>query len=56
MKYGLLGEKLGHSFSAEIHKQLAEYHYKLREVRREELDGFKKARDYSAKNVTIPNR
>ena len=54
MKYGLIGEKLGHSFSAEIHKQLADYDYKLREVSREEFDGFMKARDFSAINVTIP--
>ena len=46
MKYGLIGEKLGHSFSAEIHKQLADYDYKLREVSREEFDGFMKARDF----------
>ena len=25
--YGLLGEKLGHSFSPQIHEQLADYHY-----------------------------
>ena len=27
--YGLIGEKLGHSFSKEIHNQLADYDYQL---------------------------
>ena len=29
MEYGLLGEKLGHSFSPQIHSQLAGYSYEL---------------------------
>ena len=39
-RYGLLGEKLGHSFSPEIHAQLADYAYSLIEKRPEELDAF----------------
>ena len=31
-KMGLLGEKLGHSFSPLIHQKLADYEYKLYEV------------------------
>ncbi len=54
MKYGLIGEKLGHSFSKEIHEMLADYTYELKEIPREDLDGFMKARDFSAINVTIP--
>ena len=38
MKYGLLGEKLGHSYSKEIHALLADYEYELCEVNKEELD------------------
>ena len=29
MEYGLIGEKLGHSASKEIHEQLANYSYEL---------------------------
>ena len=29
LEYGLLGEKLGHSFSPAIHKKLAGYDYRL---------------------------
>ena len=32
MEYGLIGEKLGHSFSAEIHKKIGDYDYRLREL------------------------
>lgn len=54
MKYGLIGEKLGHSFSAEIHPKLFGYEYELKEIPREELDGFLKAKNFLAINVTIP--
>ena len=32
MKYGLIGEHLGHSYSREIHAQVADYDYELCEV------------------------
>ena len=32
LKCGLLGEHLGHSFSPQIHKELADYEYKLFEM------------------------
>lgn len=54
MKYGLIGEKLGHSFSAELHAALGDYEYTLREIPREELDAFMRARDFAGINVTIP--
>ena len=54
MRYGLLGEKLSHSFSAEIHKCLGGYDYELIEVEKKDLDLFLKRRDFSAVNVTIP--
>ena len=44
-KYGLLGEKLGHSYSPAIHALLGDYDYKLYECPREELDGFLRAFD-----------
>ena len=54
MKYGCIGEKLGHSFSREIHRGLAPYDYELREIPREDLPAFLKARDFAGINVTIP--
>ena len=29
MRYGLIGEKLGHSFSKDIHERLSDYTYDL---------------------------
>ena len=54
MHYGLIGEKLGHSFSAEIHQKLKSNPYALVELSKEELDAFFAAKDFSAINVTIP--
>ena len=54
MLYGLIGEKLGHSFSKIIHEKIAPYRYSLIEIGRDELDGFMRAKDFAAINVTIP--
>ncbi len=54
MRYGLIGEKLGHSFSKLIHEQLADYTYDLIPLAKEELDTFMKEKSFSALNVTIP--
>ena len=54
MKYGLIGEKLGHSFSKEIHALLGDYEYELFEIPRDKLDEFMKQRDFIGINVTIP--
>lgn len=54
MNYGLIGEKLGHSFSAEIHHRLFGYEYELKELRRDELADFITGRSFKAINVTIP--
>lgn len=54
MKYGCIGEHLGHSFSKEIHNALAPYEYELCEVERNALDSFMEKHDFSAINVTIP--
>ena len=40
MEYGLIGEKLGHSFSKIIHEKLADYTYELCPLAKDELDGF----------------
>ena len=34
MTYGLIGERLGHSFSPEIHRRIGDYPYILRELER----------------------
>lgn len=54
MQYGLIGEHLGHSYSPEIHAQIADYEYELKEIPKEDLDAFMKAKDFKAINVTIP--
>lgn len=53
-KYGLLGEKLGHSYSPAIHALLGDYDYKLYECPKDKLDGFLTRRDFAGLNVTIP--
>ncbi len=52
--YGLLGEKLGHSFSKEIHESINNYIYNLIEVNKEDLDSFMINKKFKAINVTIP--
>ena len=54
MKYGCIGERLGHSFSKEIHNELASYSYELREIPKDKIDEFMRAADFEAINVTIP--
>lgn len=54
MDYGLIGEKLPHSFSKEIHEKLGYYQYSLKELKPEELKDFILSRNYKALNVTIP--
>ena len=54
MRCGLLGEKLGHSYSPAIHAQLADYAYGLYEVAPEDLPAFLTGGDFDALNVTIP--
>ncbi len=54
MEYGLIGEHLPHSFSKEIHEQLAPYTYELCELTAEELPAFMEKREFRGINVTIP--
>ena len=54
MKVGLIGEKLGHSFSKEIHEQLTNYTYDLIELSQDEFHRFIKEKNFDAINVTIP--
>lgn len=54
MKCGLLGRKLGHSYSPQIHSQLGTYSYDLFEKEPEQLAAFLKGGDFTGINVTIP--
>ncbi len=54
MEYGLIGEKLGHSFSKEIHNQIGDYDYILKEIPKGELTAFMESKDFKGINVTIP--
>ena len=54
MKCGLLGRKLGHSYSPQIHAQLADYSYELFEKEPDELDDFLRNGDFTGINVTVP--
>ena len=54
MQYGCIGEHLTHSFSKEIHAQLQDYLYELREIPMGSLDAFMAEHDFKAINITIP--
>ena len=52
MMRGLIGKKLSHSFSKEIHEKLDQQEYNLIEL--SELDSFFQEKNFQAINVTIP--
>ena len=54
MEYGLIGEKLKHSFSKEIHERIGKYQYDLIELSKNEFDSFMMHKNFKAINVTIP--
>ena len=56
LRTGLLGEKLGHSFSPQIHRALVgdRYTYELYERDAADVEGFIKGDGWDALNVTIP--
>ena len=54
MTCGLIGRRLGHSYSPQIHRALADYNYKLWELEPEELETFFRRQDFTGVNVTIP--
>ena len=51
---GLLGEKLGHSYSPAIHALLGDYEYKLYEKAPDEVERFLREGAFDGLNVTIP--
>ncbi len=54
MEYGLIGEKLSHSYSVEIHKAFSNYNYILKPIEKENLKDFILSKQYKGLNVTIP--
>ncbi len=52
--FGLIGEKLSHSWSAEIHEKLGSFPYQLHELSASELKDFLKNQSWHGLNVTIP--
>ncbi len=54
MKVGLIGEKLGHSFSKIIHEQIMDYTYDLIPLNIDEFHLFMNEKSFDAINVTIP--
>lgn len=52
--YGLIGRKLGHSYSPQIHAILGDYTYNIYEMEENEVGDFLQKRDFDAINVTIP--
>ena len=53
-RYGLLGKKLRHSYSKEIHELLGPYPYDLLEVDKRKLEGLINNKNYGGFNITIP--
>lgn len=54
MEYGLLGETLGHSFSPQIHRALADYGYQLYPTPPDAVEELFRRRAFKGLNVTIP--
>ena len=54
LKCGLLGEKLGHTYSPSIHAMLGDYEYALYEKTPEEAERFLRSGAFDGLNVTIP--
>ena len=54
MKFGLLGRKLGHSYSPAIHALLGSCPYDLYEREPEDMEDFLRNGDFDGLNVTIP--
>ena len=52
-QYGLIGKKLGHSFSKIIHEKMG-YEYDLIELKEDEVKDFVLSKKYLGFNVTIP--
>lgn len=54
IRCGLIGERLSHSFSPQIHKELSDYSYDLFEIPEDAVGDFLGSDRFDAINVTIP--
>lgn len=54
MDYGLIGEKLSHSYSKQIHALIGDYSYDIKNIAPDALSAFFAQRDFKGINVTIP--
>lgn len=54
MRYGLIGEKLGHSYSKFIHESIVHEKYDLIPLNHDEFDEFMRKKEFAGINVTIP--
>ena len=54
VRSGLLGRKLSHSYSPEIHGLLGDYEYRLFEMEEKDVPAFLREGDFTGVNVTIP--
>ncbi|MBR6513243.1 MAG: hypothetical protein IKT46_00265 [Clostridia bacterium] len=52
--YGLIGKKLGHSYSVPIHRALGNKDYTLKEIPPEGVESFMREHSFKGINVTIP--
>lgn len=54
MEYGLIGERLGHSYSPRLHRFFGDYDYRLYPMTRAELEETLRGRAFRGLNITIP--
>ena len=54
MEYGLVGEKLSHSFSKYLHEKYLNTNYELVSLNKDEFKEFMLRKDFKGINVTIP--
>ncbi len=54
MEYGLIGERISHSYSKDIHETLGGYTYDICDLSQDIFDAFMKEKSFKAINVTIP--
>lgn len=54
MEYGLIGEKISHSYSNDIHESLGHYSYEICDLSQDAFSTFMSEKNFKAINVTIP--
>ena len=54
MEYGLIGERLGHSYSPQIHRAFGNYDYQLYPMPLSDVERLLREKQFKGLNVTIP--